>query len=1310
MFFKEGHHGKLLHKKHNHHQHQGQSDTKPDRAGHSNSSGTSGGQAAAGSAGDCGVVVKVDGDRGDVTKEMEKLRTLMAEVNKTLMYIKAVVNTGKMEMIPGLATFILENVMQIFTELRYLQRLQESNSLGSSQSKVCQNLAKFIAWTDNSVVSKCSSAGDSSKRNSSSSTTSSGSSSVPPPANTKQQQLLDQEQAKVVSDALSEGLEELISLGLEKMSQKRSSSFQPPVSTQLTVDISRHTRHSGSMPDIPLSPREQEILAQTSRNSLNNNFDSLGRSSNASTLSAASTLTTGRASNSSSVFSFDSSTDTVDGLLMPPPAKPPLPPGHQIQLNRSPPAEDQVDGLGLPLSVDCLSDVDPLKPPPLPQKKRSPSASVDFLGSLSSRNKPPLLNNSMSLDHSLGLASGQTHVQMRSKLGGPPTATVNGNGTVTTSSVSSSSTSSSSSSFSSTQHQSHVTVQQSSKTVTTQQTFSRTVSDSKLSSSSSASKKGKTFDEINQLTDQIKELTSTIQEIPPPLPAKKSSMQRLHSQYDNMPETIENRLAALSSTSSSSSTFSSHQRTTVVMRKEGRVSSSSTSSSQSSFSNQSYSQQQRMLHQHQAFDLALGQPGMAAQETYSSSETFSSNSHSSTESLPKPPPLPPKKKHVQDYMQTFGPLTQPADHTEDAISRHSITFYESLWHQHQRDLFYPRSNTISVFSSISQDSAASSASGQGGMLALLGGGPGGVGGSLEGLSANLPVLPSKVKRMSDASHASQVSTGSSQSDLSLGDILNTGRSAASDRSESPSFQHHQGQPNPTSAASETLADRPSCSPSPQPEESDRESDQHAVAPAGDPSSTISSNGSTATPVSSEIPSVVKPEIQKDSDSDFCELSLLDDIEIEDQLVFKKEGEEGPEVRGGAVDALIVHATQAGKIEFMYQEAFLTTYRMFISPKTLLEKLLYRFSKFQLFHSTGDSRKKLAHNAFSLLIRVVDELGCNELDATITDRLMQLVSELICDGTLQLARPLRQKLLEKCRKKAGAAEAAGSTGASMSTIASTSSGSIPASVGPAGDSQDTLLSFKSLAIAEQMTLLDSQLFQKIEIPEVLLWPSEQSEELSPHLTMFTEHFNKMSYWCRTRILTQDDPKDREKYHFKFIKIMRHLKELHNFNSYLAILSAVDSAPVRRLEWPEKNLEILHKLSQLIDSRSSFKAYRQALAETDPPCIPYLGLILQDLTFVDYGNPDKLPDGNINFAKHWQQFNILDSMRRFRTSNYCMARNERILAMFNNFEEYMQEEPLWQLSQKIKPRGSGGAASGAGTTLSAGGGHKKQNSVS
>lgn len=38
----------------------------------------------------------------------------------------------------------------------------------------------------------------------------------------------------------------------------------------------------------------------------------------------------------------------------------------------------------------------------------------------------------------------------------------------------------------------------------------------------------------------------------------------------------------------------------------------------------------------------------------------------------------------------------------------------------------------------------------------------------------------------------------------------------------------------------------------------------------------------------------------------------------------------------------------------------------------------------------------------------------------------------------------------------------------------------------------------------------------QIPEILLWAKEQSEELSPNLTQFTEHFNKMSFWYRPYI--------------------------------------------------------------------------------------------------------------------------------------------------------------------------------------------------
>lgn len=42
------------------------------------------------------------------------------------------------------------------------------------------------------------------------------------------------------------------------------------------------------------------------------------------------------------------------------------------------------------------------------------------------------------------------------------------------------------------------------------------------------------------------------------------------------------------------------------------------------------------------------------------------------------------------------------------------------------------------------------------------------------------------------------------------------------------------------------------------------------------------------------------------------VNLLEDININAYLVFKKEGEDGPEVKGGTLDALIIHATKVQK--------------------------------------------------------------------------------------------------------------------------------------------------------------------------------------------------------------------------------------------------------------------------------------------------------------------------------------------------------------------------------------------------------------
>ncbi|XP_069025252.1 rap guanine nucleotide exchange factor 1b isoform X5 [Embiotoca jacksoni] len=403
------------------------------------------------------------------------------------------------------------------------------------------------------------------------------------------------------------------------------------------------------------------------------------------------------------------------------------------------------------------------------------------------------------------------------------------------------------------------------------------------------------------------------------------------------------------------------------------------------------------------------------------------------------------------------------------------------------------------------------------------------------------------------------------------------------------------------------------------------------------------------------------------EEDVDELSLIDHKEIMSRITLKQENDDGPDVRAGSGDILLVHATETDRKDLvLYCEAFLTTYRTFITPEDLIKKLHYRYTTF--CHSPDTFKKRVSKNTFFVLVRVVDELCLVELTEDILKQLMDLVFTLVCNGELSLARVLRKNILDKVEQK---------------KLLRYTNSLKPLAARGVSARPGTLHDFRSHEIADQLTLLDAELFYKIEIPEVLLWAKEQNEEKSPNLTQFTEHFNNMSYWVRSLIIQQEKAQDREKLLLKFIKIMKHLRKLNNFNSYLAILSALDSAPIRRLEWQKQTSEGLEEYCTLIDSSSSFRAYRAALAEVEPPCIPYLGLILQDLTFVHLGNPD-LIDGKVNFSKRWQQFNILDSMRRFQQVHYELKRNEDIVSFFNDFSDHLAEEALWELSLKIKPR--------------------------
>ncbi|KAK9498271.1 hypothetical protein O3M35_002943 [Rhynocoris fuscipes] len=614
-------------------------------------------------------------------------------------------------------------------------------------------------------------------------------------------------------------------------------------------------------------------------------------------------------------------------------------------------------------------------------------------------------------------------------------------------------------------------------------------------------------------------------------------------------------------------------------------------------------------------------PSVAVSQASQPSNTNSSPTDS------KPPPLPLKKKHIMAYMEMFGNCSQPSASELLRHSVHAYTVMQTEWQQHQVSMTTTQSCSFTHSVSTSQSNHDNLED-----ISCPGGGGGG------SISPGLPpALPPKRSRLkSSASPPASVAAPPIEPSVTAGSItpppISTSPPPTLPRKE------YVEAVVPAAAVTKTLNNNNNIS-------------------SANILNSSSSNSNIDVPVTNGGLQLIAP----------VDSSPLFELDVTKLLVFMRPDEEGPAIRGGHPDALLIQATKASKNDFLYQEAFLTTYRTFMSPLDLIEKLCSRQQRFS--GNIDPAKQRAARETFSLLVRVVSDLTVSDLEDSLLKVLMEFVYQLLCSGDLTMARVLRVIILEKYNNKVQYYST--NTLLPLQNIYTR---------------QSTLIDFKSDHVAEQMTLLDSELFMKIEIPEVLIWAQEQNEERSPNLTRFTEHFNKMSYWARSRILEQHDAKDREKYVVKFIKIMKHLRKINNFNSYLALLSALDSAPIRRLEWQKHITEGLKEYCALIDSSSSFRAYRQALGETQPPCIPYIGLVLQDLTFVHIGNSDYLSDGVINFSKRWQQFNIVENMKRFKKGTYNFKKNERIIAFFSNFDDFLCEEAMWQISESIKPRGS------------------------
>uniref|UniRef100_A0A5F5PY42 Rap guanine nucleotide exchange factor 5 n=1 Tax=Equus caballus TaxID=9796 RepID=A0A5F5PY42_HORSE len=164
----------------------------------------------------------------------------------------------------------------------------------------------------------------------------------------------------------------------------------------------------------------------------------------------------------------------------------------------------------------------------------------------------------------------------------------------------------------------------------------------------------------------------------------------------------------------------------------------------------------------------------------------------------------------------------------------------------------------------------------------------------------------------------------------------------------------------------------------------------------------------------------------------------------------------------------------------------------------------------------------------------------------------------------------------------------------------------------------------------------------------------SGEHTVNLSLLLQRCNEVQLWVATEILLCSQLGKRVQLVKKFIKIAAHCKAQRNLNSFFAIVMGLNTASVSRLSqtWekiPGKFKKLFSELESLTDPSLNHKAYRDAFKKMKPPKIPFMPLLLKDVTFIHEGNKTFL-DNLVNFEKLHMIADTVRTLRHCRTNQF------------------------------------------------------------
>lgn len=127
--------------------------------------------------------------------------------------------------------------------------------------------------------------------------------------------------------------------------------------------------------------------------------------------------------------------------------------------------------------------------------------------------------------------------------------------------------------------------------------------------------------------------------------------------------------------------------------------------------------------------------------------------------------------------------------------------------------------------------------------------------------------------------------------------------------------------------------------------------------------------------------------------------------------------------------------------------------------------------------------------------------------------------------------------------------------------------------------------------------------------------------------------------------------------------------------------------------QRTVNTLESMRKLMASTKNFREYRETLHTSNPPCIPFFGVYLTDLTFIEDGIPSLLKKTNlINFAKRAKTAEEIRDIQQYQNvpyplqpvpelQDYILTSMQQASDVHEMYDKSLQIEPREREDEKI-----------------------------